>query len=242
MLGNTLVSMVLAGWQTKNAKMSRNDNHIHATNFLRFCPREFALCQTTGVLYNQERQKVFDAEIITRELGIAIEHSVKDSLKEIGKLVHHNLRLSMNYGEYLITGGIDLVVNMSEREGRLALFPVEVKSIGKEEFYSMERPLMSHECQLSVYLWMLKKLKIPDINSEHGIVLYVPKLQISPKHRPLRAFTIEPQRKFLRNVESKLKELKTFSKTKELPQRICPSRHAMMAEECKVVAPCFQDQ
>lgn len=161
---------------------------------------------------------------------------------------YREFQLAIPAGPFEIRGGIDLIIyDKIMKEG----YSIEVKSIKHESFKELTEPVLSHQYQEGFYLKMIdmtKKegtgeaahlLKKYNIRSDMGIVLYVSKG--SGFQHPFKIFPL--QRKAVPRLDvmmtSAIKELKTFSKKKAAPKRLCSTKHHLLAKECAICEYCF---
>jgi hypothetical protein len=221
----------------KHKEQVREGNSIHATNLIDFCPREYALCVLNKIMFNAPKPASF-AQMTTYELGYKIEALVLGALK--AALVLHEAQpfhINHTYFGYPIIGSPDAWVKLKATEG---LYTLEIKSIKPEDFDVLAEPKVVHECQLSLYLWLADLCKTPGMQVDRGLILYVCKTQ---KQNPFKVFTVERNNNFISRILGQLEELKTFSKNKKLPDRICNSPQALMARRpCKCVEDCFTEK
>lgn len=215
----------------QQGEAKREGNHIHATNLIDFCPREYLLCIKHKVFFNQPKP-TSTAQMLTFEIGRAIEHVVISALR-LEKVVIDKEPLEIKEIPFPIIATPDIYTIFSTLD---MPYIVEVKSIKPEDFDNLSEPIVNHECQLSLYLWFAQALNMK-AHTEAGLVLYVAKTQ---KPMPFKAFFIQRNEAFIGRVKEQLTTLKTFSKSKKLPPRICNSKLALMARRpCKCLKECF---
>src|SRR3972149_9374338 len=213
----------------------REGNKLHATNLIDFCPREYALCLHHKLMFNAGRPTSL-AQKVTYEIGRRIEAMVIEALV-VEKVVVNIENIACSCASpYPILFTPDIFVQFNVKD---IPYIVEVKSIKPEAFDVLETAQVTHECQLSLYLWFASLLKMK-VHTEDGLILYVVKTQ---KPMPMKCFHIRRNEDFIKRVQTQLDELKTFSKKKVLPKRICNSPLALMAKCCQkgVVELCFKD-
>ena len=215
----------------------REDNFIHVSNLVDFCGREYALCQKYNILYNTKKI-VSLGDIITFRMGDLIHDDLRNTLELSGAIQPQDreIKLLSNRFRYPITGSIDGALNL----GYPKKIPLEIKSIGQAEvFDALTEPLVNHECQLSLYLWLAEEMKLKKIDYKRGIIVYAVKLKRS---MPFKVFEIKRNDIFIGNTIKKLNELKAFSVKGELPKKICSTPHALMARQrCRLPKICFRE-
>lgn len=214
----------------------RMDNQIHVSNLLEFCPREWALVQTKGYLYNPGKTHSF-GELVTFGIGHALHGYLQGMLTTHGSLKHEEVPLWYDVTpDITLTGSCDGLIHL---EGEDCLTPIEIKSDGKESFDERTAPEVRHEAQLSMYCWMIEKMGVyRKVDPSGGLIIYISKLR---RNMPVKIFWVDRNEDFINHKLKQLKEVKTFSKTKKLPNRMCNNRHSMMARRCTMVTTCMED-
>jgi hypothetical protein len=214
----------------------REGNAIHASSLIDFCPREYALCMLGKVMYNASKPATI-AQMMTYDIGRKIEKIVLQSFDAAHILEKRGIfTIPASMFGYPITGAPDAWVRLHPSWG---IYTVEIKSIKPEEFDILTEAKVVHECQLSLYLWFAELCKTPGMQVKEGLLLYACKTQ---KNMPHKVFLTQRNDAFLQRVQSQLQELKTFSKKKKLPERMCNSPQALMARRpCKCVQECFAE-
>ena len=270
MIEQHLMKLINTSYRSYDGRGEQDKNIIHASDLKSFCTREFALCIKSKVDYQREKF-IYIGMRHTFEIGNAIEtivtkrlHTTKHLLgtwrcfhcshkffgfydnkgcpecksKAVG---YCNTTLELTVGKFKIRGNKDVLIVYEKN----TVYVVEVKSMKPEDWAELEKPLVDHRRQLSLYLWMLKsKAKILFSNNtkfkymtDKGVILYVSKgIQKNP-HKPFIVHRDEP---FINEVEAKMEELKTFSKNSRLPKRICASQFKTMAKKCRARELCFK--
>jgi hypothetical protein len=173
----------------------------------------------------------------TYEIGRRIEKIILQSLQAATVLEKRGVfTIPPSYCGYTLTGAPDAWVRLHPA---WSIYTTEIKSIKPEDFDALVEPKVVHECQLSLYLWFAELCKMPNMQVKEGLLLYACKTQ---KVMPYKVFLVQRNDAFLKRVQDQLKELKTFSKTKKLPERMCNSPQALMARRpCKCVEECFAE-
>lgn len=232
-----LVSLIHAGLDATHRP--RNDNDIHVSNLLDFCPREFAILQEFGEPYNKSKSLGL-RELVTFRLGDKIHDLLQEAFKGANILEINELsfRLPIGKGIY-VTGSCDNVIKFP---GERLCHIVECKSIDGDKFDQLnEAPIVNHELQLSLYLWFLQQTEWKSkLDPERGFVVYLSKKYT---HNPIRPFMIKRAKAFCEHVAKQLKEVKTYLKTKKVPKQICKTRLQPRARSvCSVVDYCFRKE
>ena len=227
----------------RRAYKNRADNRIHVSNLKSFCPREFALCNKHDILYNYRPNTRF-GEIITFAIGDMIHESITSILEQEKVLIVKEVKLANTDYGFLITGSCDALI---KAQGYPKYIPLEFKSMNGDRFDALEEPTLNDARQLSLYLWLMekeltelangnkRKLKV---DTETGVIVYFCKLYRS---MPIKSYIVKRNENFIKAVEEQLKEVKTFSKQKKMPKRICADAYTMMAKRpCRAVSVCFK--
>jgi hypothetical protein len=233
--------------------IAREDNTIHVSNLLNFCPREYAIMEAHDVAYNTKTERASLMELINYEIGDALHHTVRKALTTTKTLKGEWRSCKCNshtrYQEFKvitdkfgrrIEGNIDMVLSLLKTH-----YFGEIKSIGKEDYKTLTEPLVDHTCQLSLYLYLaeIEKKRFNqffNLNFKEGFVIYVCKLAVPT---PIRVFHVRRNESFLKEiVKPRLEELKTFSKKGNIPKRICSTSSAPRAKKCKTLHKCWENK
>lgn len=155
--------------------------------------------------------------------------------------------------EFDTSCGIDF---MLWKGGKLT--PVEIKTIGRDQFEKLHGPLSEHRRRTQFYLDLLSHSTWMDydveINLDYAILLYVCKgfgfgdqyegrqgVQ-DGKCSPFKEFRIKRGDGVgLKPVYDKALEVKRYKETGEVPKRICPNISCKRASKCPVRTTCFKE-
>ena len=210
----------------------RTGMDIHATNLIDFCPREFALCKQMNLLYNDE-ERVTGNRIITFKVGTAVEGVILEAIKVAdvsAKIDPFYLNIT---SDIQVIGTPDGAMYLDRPE---IPYIIELKTTGKDEIETMVSPYINHCCQIALYLWLAEIRKAPFVY-DVGYVIYISKLE---KKEQMKVYEVQRNDAFIARVREQLLAVKTFSKTGELPPRICNSPIALMARtQCRIPKLCF---
>lgn len=134
--------------------------------------------------------------------------------------------------EYGISGSIDIAL---QEDGHL--YVVESKSIKKEDFEGLVRPLPDHVLQTTFYWWLAKENKRPIVNQ--ASIVYTNKAYA--RASPFKEFIIKPQ-DYVSRLGDYLEDAKSYKESLKggpLPVRTCPSVTSPVAKKCALCALCF---
>lgn len=251
-LKRAIVARTIANSRKDYAKV------IHASDIYNFCLRRYALYKKYPI--DIKSKCITVAQALTYAIGTKIQEIViENSLSLIG-IWECGLCYKLYYGykpkrcescmskkftykelnlEYKsLVGHIDMI----HREADESVI-VEIKSIEPERFKNITMPSLQHECQLQVYLYLINRNKTRNkilrdlkITGKYGYVLYVCKTSLQ---EPFKLFTVKYKRSFAKQLDSYLKSIEDFSRTGEIPDRICKSKIDLMAKHCDLAHLCF---
>jgi hypothetical protein len=211
----------------------RHGNSIHASSLSKgFCPREYAILVKGDLGYNHPMD-MYPGLALTFQIGHAIHEITGKALEKI--LRAKEVRLEVKKYKIKIMGTCDLILKLDDE-----YFIAEVKSISGEEFKNLTEPLLIHILQLIIYMWMAKEMKTK-MNVEKGYVIYVSKAH---SQSPFKVFEVSyaDNQDFIKDLERKLKEVKTFSAKGTMPKRVCKNKFGLMAKNCKCANLCFEEE
>ena len=243
----------------------REGEYLHVSDLLGKCMRMVALSDRYNLKITGE--PIFDSLGVVFALGNAIQGYVTDKLqrtrpKELYgrwscvcgeteeyttydkanhiecKLCKHTLtkynELKFYNEEYMIVGSIDIALKIDH-----ILYLSEIKSINKESFVSLTRPLPDHVLQVVFYWWLAVQNKYPVYDKVS--ILYVNKSY--EFKTPFKEFQIDP-RDYVPRLSDYLEEAKSLlesrqSKTAQLPAKVCPTPASPQAKKCSACSVCF---
>lgn len=233
MYGEIIKQHITIGMKRWAMNESRIDNKIHASNLVEFCPRYFAYCQNGGLMYNTDKSLSL-REILTFKIGDAIHGIIEHAIDLSGIKIAHEIPVFTSAGNYKVTGSADLIVKIEEHPKEIVL---EVKSIAKSQFELLDKPLLPHEFQISIYLYLLELMKRENTETSFGYVVYVSKEVVAS---PVKLFHVDRAEIFLSEIKSQLEEVVHFELTGDLPSKVCSSPLSAMARKCEYKPECFK--
>lgn len=250
---------------TLSNTIRNKDKYLHVSDLLTKCMRAFAISHTTGTELIGEA--IYDNLGVTFAIGSAIGDYVvrraetiapsavygiwkcscgktkhtgtKKEAEDKGKCEKCDTKLD-RFNEFvvanddiMVSGSVDLCLLISNH-----FYLTEVKSIKKEDWDALTRPLPIHILQIVFYWWLMK---------EAGYSLYsqVSILYTSKAHTrgsPFKEFCIDP-RDHLHRLDDYIEDAKALKEAKkggELPVRICGNENTSMAKKCSVCFLCFE--
>jgi hypothetical protein len=245
--------------------MYRNDHEfLHVSDLLRQCLRKYAIAHRTKTMIVGER--VYDNQGVMYAIGHAISGYITSKAQRIvpdklygdwycmcrsshylgtatvaleqepcsaclGQLEHYG-ELNVENREIMVSGAVDVALLETR-----ALYLTEVKSIKKDDWDTITRPIPDHILQ-AVFYWWLAKEKGYSLHDQCS-VLYGSKG--FTRGSPFKEFVIKPQQQVHR-LEPYIEEAKVYKKALEggpLPRRICKSPTDTMAKKCQLSTLCF---
>lgn len=243
----------------------RDDGYLHVSDLIHRCLRAVALSKRTGTKIINE--PIYSNLGLTFAIGHAISDYLIDKVKEASpeqlygcwscackssryegvykqsydtmckvcntKIDRYN-ELSIINTEYGISGSIDLVLLIDK-----VFYLSEVKSINKEDWESLERPLPNHLLQILFYYWLAKEAKM----KVHNQVSVVYANKAHTRSNPFKEFTIKASDHLDRLTPylEAAKELKVAVENdkNKLPKRVCTTSSSTLAKTCSLCAICF---
>ncbi len=202
---------------------------IHATDLINnFCLRRFLLCYQHGLAYSSNKK--FPAKTyLTFRIGDKIEEIAREILAG-----YKPAPIGLYIKDILICGSPDIVVVDMENDIK---FFVECKSIKKEAYDKLVKPVQMHELQLQTYLWLANR-HFQEFYGKAGVILYIPKQESTPL---VKAFQIEYDESIGRRFESVVVKIKRFLKLKELPRRFCKNEKMARSFDCNIFRICEKE-
>lgn len=149
--------------------------------------------------------------------------------------------------ETALSCGTDFFVDLGEDKPIL----VELKSLKVADFKTISRPRKEHLLRTKLYLHILKRNGITEVNVDEALVLYTCKgygfaddfirssdLPDAP-FSPFREFTV--RREDDEEVDRIFADALAIKKAtpKVLPRKMCPNKHCTQAKNCEVREVCF---
>jgi len=131
-----------------------------------------------------------------------------------------------------VVGSVDLTLLFDS-----AFYLNEIKSIKKEDWDTLTRPLPMHILQIVLYWWLARELGKP-IHKQVSL-LYVTKGHVFGV--PYKEFVLDPTEHLHRLTEYRedAKALKDSRNGGALPGRVCPTEESPQAKKCEMCTLCF---
>lgn len=275
-----MIHRELGGWQPP-----RPHGTIHASEVLKegFCPREWAFLDMG--LAKKRDEFIGTAMAITFAHGRDMEYRLRNEwlrksmvgLWECGVcLSEHPVWGKQPFGACSkcgyshqwryketrleskvsgVSGGIDGFVDVGEKKARI----LEIKSIDKDQFKSLQAPLADHKLRTSLYLRLAHEALLVEaerINTARATILYVSKsfgfkddtlkeagIADSP-FSPFKEFVVERDDSLTDNPLRLAKVLTTWrnlpsEERYNMPCGVCSSGLIKRAQQCSAVSPCW---
>jgi len=197
---------------------------IHATDVLKICLREKLILYQKGLLKGNNIY-ISDGRYVTFMIGNKIEDIILELIEGTKPPA-----MGLKIGDLRLIGSPDGIITLDGEK-----YIVECKSINREAFNSLVKPVPTHLYQLSFYCWISEKLKL-DYDYKTGIIIYMAKEEVKD---PIKLFVAERDSYVCNIYEQTLKSLKRFVKYGELPKRICANVSTQFAKTCVVKEECF---
>jgi len=260
---STVMTSRVAGHPIPNA--FREGEYLHVSDLLGKCTRMIALSDQTGTPIAGE--SLWDNMLVTFAIGNAIHDYVRSKVartspeemygtwkcvcghheykgtysdakrkapcSKCGKDLteYHELVLRNDY--YMIVGSVDLTLLFAR-----AFYFCEIKSIKKEDWDEITRPIPLHILQIVFYWWLATELGLP-VHKQVS-VLYVTKGHVFGS--PYKEFVIDPT-EHLHRLTEYLEDALALKKAKKrkgvLPVRLCPKTDSPQAKKCEMNSLCF---
>jgi hypothetical protein len=145
-----------------------------------------------------------------------------------------------------IIGHIDFVILLSMIHGYI----VDAKSIKAEDYDLLKVVALEYRRQVQLYMWLANHAKrkiigtprdavqIRDFkfDAKHAVVCYSCK---GARMKPIKPMLVEQDAKFIKEVESKIKELIKCLENDTEPKKICNAQYDQMAKKCSARTLCF---
>lgn len=150
--------------------------------------------------------------------------------------------------------GIDLLAKLDTPK----LVPVELKTLDKEVFKTLEAPQAEHKWRTTYYLRLIAESDSPlakRIDTTQARILYVSKggfgcadtemqkFGMNDKFSPFKEFTIKRDDKLTDSLHLMAKTVTDFREgTVGMPKGICPSSMCKRAKACSIKGACFSGE
>ena len=256
---------------------------VHASELTRdegFCPRTYALADLTGT--TSKKQWLTTSEQVTFQMGRDSQDAIVSWFADMGKAVgdwkcrgcghlHEFQKRPLKCEQCPSTGfkpeevrflstkngascGIDMLVDMDED----LLIPVELKTMGKDQFKKLKAPLAEHRLRTNLYLRLISESDHPmakRVNTSKARVLYVEKggygmlngnladWGIKERFSPFREYTITRDDKQTQDLAKRAKVVKDYRAGKVgVPRGICMTALSERAKHCQFKGVCFSGE
>lgn len=137
--------------------------------------------------------------------------------------------------DVMVSGSVDLTLLINN-----AFYLTEIKSIKKEDWEVLARPLPLHILQIVFYWWLFREAGYSLYDQIS--VIYVNKSYT--RGSPIKEFTFNPK-DHLHRLDDYLEDARDLKKAKagegELPVRICANANATVAKKCQLCTICFTE-
>lgn len=243
-----------------------SDEYMHLSSLIGACPRAQVIARDTGM---EIRSSVTGPMRIMWKIGRAVETHIRDSYINAVNYegVYGRWRCDCHYTQY--TGLFDADYDACHRCGyqprfyeELTVFDddaniggnpdlalliaqkyliIEIKSMNKEGFDALERPVPDHVLQAGGYRRLYERMGLP-VHDE-VVIIYVRK-DYNPRVRPYKEMRVNLARDTAVQVSLDLmwdhaRAIK-FGTLQDLPARICDEPQHTRACNCFCVVDCFQ--
>lgn len=140
--------------------------------------------------------------------------------------------LSLINDDINVIGSVDLTLLFNS-----AFYLSEIKSIKKEDWDALTRPLPMHTLQVVLYWWLARELGKP-IHKQVS-VFYVTKGHVFGV--PYKEFVLDPVEQIHRLADyfEDARSLKRAREGGSLPRRVCPEARSPQAKKCEMCTICF---
>jgi len=183
--------------------------------FKYYCPN----CRTAEIKEYNDKEVICDScGIPMIRQQITLEEHIKDNI--------------------YIRGNPDLLLNSPILGDRT--YVIELKTINKDDFSALNKPLISHIYQVKTYLWLIKHLDRSTVrkyklSSHKGYIIYVCKTF----HKdPIKVFKIVLDKEWENTLNNSIKEIKG----KKFPDRVCLNYNSPIAKQCPFRDICFNKE
>jgi hypothetical protein len=256
-------------------------SRIHASAVTQpdFCGRFYALSDLTS--FEQKPEWLSTSQTVTFEIGKILQDSVLHWLADIGVAIGHWRCISCKSTAFFcrrpaacescgcrafkpievnfvsnksgISGSFDCLYNAGGTKLRM----VEIKTIDKDQFKTLNAPLPEHKIRTKLYLRLIGETDnvwAERINQEAATVLYISKggfgvqdfglaeMGLNDKFSPIKEFVIDRDDAETQIVSDKGTQVSDWRKgTAPMPPRLCKDAMAKEAKWCPLRAVCFSD-
>lgn len=131
-----------------------------------------------------------------------------------------------------VVGSVDLTLLIDS-----IFYLSEIKSIKKDDWDTLQRPLPMHILQIVLYWWLARKLKKPLYKQVS--IFYVTKGHVFGS--PYKEFVIDPI-EHLHRLDEYIEDARSLKEARsggQLPPKICPTEESPQAKRCEMCTLCF---
>jgi CRISPR/Cas system-associated exonuclease Cas4 (RecB family) len=239
-IADTIKKLIYKGIKLDSTRSGEFAPEIHASSLYNGCPRRFVLAYRMGILLNGRIQKLSNSQKVTYRIGQKIEEMVIEALRPylIGQIktygniwIYRSPLLRYKIGEFEILGHPDIVVAIDGVK-----FIIEVKSIDKDEFDTLNEHIYKHEHQTLAYVYLAKKSRMGF--SDVAFIVYIAK---GHKQDPIKVFPVKLTKSYREQLEVFSKSVKK-SKVEGIPKRICTTKLHPLARGCPIRNICWGEE
>lgn len=243
----------------------RDHSYVHVSELVsNFCGRRTLLMDRYGIEHHVSRP----GAQVTFALGRAIERHVRellinhygvqrfvgrweclcgdveleesgepdaDDCPRCGEAPHFYRELTLHLPAQRVLGNPDMIFVCDDGY----YLPIEIKSMARNSWRELQRPVVEHQLQVLMYRRMLEGLGHP--TRDYGVVIYVCKDHVGEFNRPYKEFRAE-QATWGGHVEDMLRRAQETREARdrgELVPRICENDRCTMARSCPAAHLCF---
>jgi hypothetical protein len=258
---------------------ARPITNIHASSLTKpegFCPRYYAL---HDVLKAKPKDEWLDAaSVITFDMGNDLQDNIVHKFADMGRAIGHWKCLSCEKVQEFChrpsacphcyckafkpeevrfisdKTGASCGVDMLLKVGAEKLLPVELKTMGKDQFKDLLAPLAEHRLRTNLYLRIIAESVQPWaslVGTQVAKVFYVckggyvadPELKkwgLTDSYSPFKEFEVKRSDDATNDVSRRSRAVKQFRAGEVgMPCGICSTALAKRAQYCSMKKPCF---
>lgn len=168
----------------------------------------------------------------TRFVGVKLDAVEQDNCNHCKQPLDNYGEVVLKNDEIMVSGSADLTFLLDG-----AFYFNEIKSIKKEDWEALVRPVPVHILQIVFYWWLARELKMP--LHQQVSVLYASKAHTY--RSPLKEFTLNPE-EHLHRLDDFIDDAKALLASRRggpLPCRDCPTAKSPQAKKCEMSTTCF---
>ena len=242
----------------------RYGEYIHVSDILHRCVRMIALSLLYKRTIHGET--IYDNSQVTFSIGHALQKTLTDKLirtqpnniyglwkcacgqtetrstltkaldqgtcKKCDTSLDNYNEIDLKYEDLKLSGSVDITLWLED-----AFYLTECKSIKKDDWSALVRPIPDHIFQIVFYWFIARELNWP-IHNRVSIV-YIPKEQV--RGSPYKEFVIDPE-EYLDRLQPYLDDARALNDALNggaLPKKVCSDPSNTMAKRCEMCTLCF---